>query len=58
MESLMPFSKITKAKRIEEVVLTHVWLLGIKARYKLIFFLQGLLLRDKITVFTGSKHVL
>jgi hypothetical protein len=32
MESLMPdLSKITKAKRIEEVVLTHVWLSGSKA---------------------------
>jgi hypothetical protein len=32
MESLMAdLSKITKAKRIEEMVLTHVWLSGIKA---------------------------
>jgi hypothetical protein len=38
MESLMPdLSKKTKAKRIEEVVLIHAWLSGIKARYKLIF---------------------
>jgi hypothetical protein len=32
MESLMPnISKITKAKRIEEMVLIHVWLSDIKA---------------------------
>jgi hypothetical protein len=32
MESLMPdLSKITKDERIEEVVLMHVWLSGIKA---------------------------
>jgi hypothetical protein len=32
MESLMPhFSKITKAERIEELVLIHMWLSGIKA---------------------------
>jgi hypothetical protein len=32
MESLMPdLSKITKAKRIEEVVLIHVWPSGNKA---------------------------
>jgi hypothetical protein len=31
-------SKITKAERIEAVVLIHVWLSGIKARYKLISF--------------------
>jgi hypothetical protein len=38
MKSLMPdLSKITKAKRIEEVVLIHVWLSGIKSRYKFIF---------------------
>jgi hypothetical protein len=31
MESLVPdLSKITKAKRIEEIVLIHVWLSGIK----------------------------
>jgi hypothetical protein len=32
MESLVPdLSKITKAKRIKEMVLKHVWLSGIKA---------------------------
>jgi hypothetical protein len=32
MESLVPdLSKITKAERAEEMVLTHVWLYGIKA---------------------------
>jgi hypothetical protein len=32
MESLVPdLSKLTKAKRIEEVVLIHIWPLGIKA---------------------------
>jgi hypothetical protein len=46
MESLMAdLSKITKAERIEEVVLMHVWISGIKARYKLTFFRQGLLLK-------------
>jgi hypothetical protein len=46
MESLMPdLSKIIKTKRIEEVVLTAVWPSGIKVRYKLIFFRQGLLLK-------------
>jgi hypothetical protein len=31
MESLvLDLSKITKAKRIEEIVLVHVWLSGIK----------------------------
>jgi hypothetical protein len=49
-------SKITKAENTEEVVLIHVWLSGIKARYKLIFFRQSLLL--KLRMFTGSKHVL
>jgi hypothetical protein len=54
-------SKITKAERIEEMVLIHVWLSGIKAlpdtnSYFLdrVFYLNT----DKITVFTGSKHVL
>jgi hypothetical protein len=32
IKSLVPdLSKITKAKRIEEVILIHVWLSGIKA---------------------------
>jgi hypothetical protein len=32
METLVPdLSKITKAKRIKEMVLMHVWLSGIKA---------------------------
>jgi hypothetical protein len=32
MELLVPkLSKITKAKRIKEMVLMHVWLTGIKA---------------------------
>jgi hypothetical protein len=32
MESLLPdLSKIIKAERIEEIVLMHVWLSGIKA---------------------------
>jgi hypothetical protein len=32
MESLVPdLSKITKAKRIEEMVLIHMWLSGVKA---------------------------
>jgi hypothetical protein len=60
MESLMPdLSKITKAKRIDEAVLIHVWLSGIKARYKLLFLDRVFYLnRDKMTIFTGSKHVL
>jgi hypothetical protein len=46
MESHMPnLSKITKAERTEEVVLIHLWLSGIKATYKLIFFRQCLLLK-------------
>jgi hypothetical protein len=54
-------SKITKAERIEEIVHIHVWLSGIKVlpdtnSYFLerVFYLN----RDKITIFTGSKHVL
>jgi hypothetical protein len=62
MESLVPdLSKITKAERIEEMVLIHVWLSGIKpfpeiSSYFLdrVFYLN----RDKMTIFTGSKHVL
>jgi hypothetical protein len=62
MESLMPdLTKITKAKRTEEMVLIQVWLSAIKAlsdpnSYFLdrVFYLN----RDKITIFTGSKHVL
>jgi hypothetical protein len=37
-------SKITKAERIEEMVLMHVWLSGIKARHNSLFR-QGLLLK-------------
>jgi hypothetical protein len=55
MESLVPdLSKITKAERIEEMVLKHVWLSGIKAlpgtnSYFLdrVFYLN----RDKINIF-------
>jgi hypothetical protein len=62
MELLMSdLSKITKAKRIEEMVLMHVWLSGIKILpdtnshfLDRVFYLN----RDKITIFTGSKHVL
>jgi hypothetical protein len=62
MESLMPdLSKITKAERIEEMVLVRVWLSGIKALpdtnpYFLdrVFYLN----REKMTIFTCSKHVL
>jgi hypothetical protein len=62
MESLMPdLSKITKAERIKEMVLIHVWLSGIKVlpdtnSYFLdrVFYVN----RDKMTIFTGSRHVL
>jgi hypothetical protein len=55
MESLVPdFSKITRTKRIEEMVLMHVWLSGIKALPDTnSYFRQGLLLRDKMTIFTS-----
>jgi hypothetical protein len=53
--------KNNQGQRIEKMVLTHVWLSGIKAfpdtnSYFLdrIFYLN----RDKVTIFTGSKHVL
>jgi hypothetical protein len=60
MELLMPdLSKITKAERIEEMVLIHVWLSGIKAfQTQTHIFRQGLLLRDKMIISTCSKHVL
>jgi hypothetical protein len=63
MESLMPdLSKITKTERIEEMVLMHVWLYGIKASpgTNWYFFLDRVfyLNRDKITIFTGSRHIL
>jgi hypothetical protein len=47
MEPLVPdLSKITKAKRIEEMVLTHVWLSGVKALPDTnLLFRQGLLLK-------------
>jgi hypothetical protein len=48
MESLVPdFSKITKAERIEEMVLIHVWPYGTKALpdTNSYFFRQGLLLK-------------
>jgi hypothetical protein len=60
-ESLVSdLSKITKAERIEEMVLIHVCLSGIKALpdtnsvLDRVFYLN----RNKMTVFTGSKHVL
>jgi hypothetical protein len=42
------------------MVLRHMWLSGIKAfQAQTHFFLrQGLLLRDKMIIFTGSRHVL
>jgi hypothetical protein len=61
MESLVPeLSKITKAERIEKMVLIHVWLSGTKALPDTNSFLDSVfyLNRDKITTFTGSKHVL
>jgi hypothetical protein len=61
MESLMPdLSKITKAKRI-----VRKWFLNMCGHLALKpfqtqthVFRQGLLVRDKMTIFTGSKHVL
>jgi hypothetical protein len=47
---------ITKAERIEEMVLIHVWPSGIKPfQIQTHIFRQGLLLTDKMTVFTGSN---
>jgi hypothetical protein len=41
MESLVPdFSKISKAERIEKVVLTLMWLPGIKALPDTVFYLE------------------
>jgi hypothetical protein len=59
MESLvLDLSKITKAKGIEEIVLTFVWLsvLPDTNSYFLdrVFYLN----KTKMTIFTGSKHVL
>jgi hypothetical protein len=52
-------SKITKAKKIKKMVLMHVWLSGIKALLGTNpIFSQGLLLRDKVTIFTSSREVL
>jgi hypothetical protein len=61
MESFMPdFSKIIKAKRIEELVLVHVWLSVIKVLPDTNSFLVRVfyLNRDKMTIFTCCKHVL
>jgi hypothetical protein len=62
MKSLVPdLSKITKAERIEEIVLKHVWLSGIKALPGTnSYFLDGVfyLNRDKVSIFTDSRHVL
>jgi hypothetical protein len=60
MESLGPvLSKVTKAKMIEEVVFIYLWLSGIKPfQTQTYIFRQGLLLKEKMTTFTGSKHVL
>jgi hypothetical protein len=62
MELLVPdLSKIMKAERIEQMVLIQEWLSGIKAlpntnSYFLhrVFYLN----RDKMTIFTSSRHVL
>jgi hypothetical protein len=61
MESLVPnLSKITKARGLRKWLL-YVWLSGIKALpdtnlhfLDRVFYLN----RDKMTIFTGSKHVL
>jgi hypothetical protein len=62
MESLMPdLSKITKTERIEEMVFIYVWLSDIKALPNTnSYFLDMVfsLNRDKMTIFTGTKHVL
>jgi hypothetical protein len=60
--SFMPdLSQITKAERIEEMVLIHMWPFGLKAlpdtnSYFLdrVFYLN----REKVTIFTGCKHIL
>jgi hypothetical protein len=62
MESFMPdLSKITKAERIEEMVLIHVWLSGIKALPDTNSYFLGRVFyfnRDKVIIFTDYKHVL
>jgi hypothetical protein len=57
--------KITKAERVKEGVVMHVWLAGIKALpgtsgkgQMHIFGEASYLNRDKVTTSTGSKHVL
>jgi hypothetical protein len=52
--------KITNAKRIEEVVLIHVWIAGIKALPDTnSYFLDRIFyLETKMTISTGSKYVL
>jgi hypothetical protein len=53
-------SKIPKAQRIEEMVLMHVWLSGIKALPDTNSFLARVfnLNRDKVTISTDSRYVL
>jgi hypothetical protein len=54
-------SKIAKTKRIEKIVLIHVWLSGSNALPDTnLYFLDRVfyLNRDKMTIFTGSSHVL
>jgi hypothetical protein len=62
MESLVQdLSKITKAERIEEMVLIHVWLSGIKALPDTNSYFLGRVFyfnRDKVIIFTDYKHVL
>jgi hypothetical protein len=46
-------SKITKAERIKKIVLIHMWPSDFKAHPDTnSYFKQGLLLKDKITIFT------
>jgi hypothetical protein len=50
-----------KLNQGQEVVFMHVWLFGIKAllRQKLIFLARAFYFnRDKVTISTGSRHVL
>jgi hypothetical protein len=62
MESLVPdLSKIIKAERIEEMALAHIWPSVIKVLpdtnscfLDRVFYLN----RDKVAIFTDSKHVI
>jgi hypothetical protein len=52
-------SKLTKAERIEKVVFIYCGYLALNPfQTQTLIFKQGLLLKNKMTIFSGSKHVL